>query len=96
MNSSWKDSDMKDLIKAFSFLKNEKELSIFLRDLCSISELQEMAKRWKTAKLLNQGFSIRSISEKTGLSTTTVSRVKQWKEQLGEGGYDLLLSRITS
>jgi len=96
MNSAQRNSDIQELSRAFSLLKNEKETASFLRDLCTLSELQEMAKRWKAAQLLEKGNTIRAISEKTGLSTTTVSRVKQWKEQVGKGGYDLLLSRLSS
>lgn len=91
----WKTPLMNELFTDMLHLKNESELSYFLRDLCTVSELNEMAKRWKSAKMLNEGISIRKISEETGLSTTTVSRVNQWKNSVGEGGYDILLKKIS-
>jgi TrpR-related protein YerC/YecD len=94
MQQDWKTADMKDLAKAFMVLKNEEEVLAFLRDVCTITELKEMAGRFAAVKLLNTGESIRSVAEKTGLSTTTVSRVGQWKNQIGEGGYNIVLSRI--
>ncbi len=91
---NWKTPLMSELFSDMTHLKNETEISEFLRDLCTISELNEMAKRWKSAKMLDSGTSIRKISEETGLSTTTVSRVNQWKNSVGEGGYDMLLKRL--
>lgn len=95
MNSqNWKTADIKSLAKAFTLLKNEKEILAFLRDLCTITELKEMSGRFAAVQLLEKGNSIRTVAEKTGLSTTTVSRVAQWKNNIGEGGYNLVLSRL--
>jgi TrpR-related protein YerC/YecD len=86
--------EIQDLAKGFLCLKEEKEMLKFLRDLCTISELEEMALRFRVAKMLDEKKSIREIAEETELSTTTVSRVSQWKKSLGAGGYDLVLSRL--
>ena len=86
--------EISDLLAAFLCPKNKKEMFQFLRDLCTASEIDEMAKRFAAAKMFDAGKTIREISEKTGLSTTTVSRVGQWKKNIGEGGYDLVLSRM--
>jgi uncharacterized protein YerC len=53
-----------------------------------------MGKRFAAVKMLQDGISIRDVAKETGLSTTTVSRVSQWKKSLGEGGYDLVLKRL--
>lgn len=92
--NNWKTAEIKDLAKAFSVLKNEDEILSFLRDVCTITELKEISGRFAAVQLLENGKSIRKVAEKTGLSTTTVSRVGQWKNQIGEGGYNLVLSRI--
>lgn len=89
---NWKTPQIKKLITAIASLESERELSAFLRDVCTLSELTEMAKRLRAAELLEEGYPIRQISEMTGLSTTTVSRVSQWKRN-GEGGYALVLSK---
>lgn len=96
MKPKWKTPELEEFSKIFLLLKSEKEVLAFLRDVCTITELQEMAKRWKVAKLLEEGKPIREIAEETGMSTTTVSRINQWKNTVGEGGYDLVLSRLKS
>jgi len=90
----WKTTELSELFSDITHLQTEKEFSLFLRDLCTISELTEMSKRWKAAKLLDSGISVRKTAEKTALSTTTVSRVNQWKNQVGEGGYNILLKKL--
>lgn len=92
--SSWKNPEIHELARAFLCAKTEKEMLAFLRDLCTLSEIEEMARRFAAAKMFNEKKSIQEIAAKTGLSTTTVSRVGQWKKSLGEGGYDLILSRL--
>jgi TrpR-related protein YerC/YecD len=87
-------TELNELFSDITYLNNSKEFSMFFHDLCTISELTEMSKRWKAAKLLSSGEPIRKISKDTGLSTTTVSRVNQWKNQIGKGGYDILLNKI--
>ncbi|HLD31738.1 MAG TPA: YerC/YecD family TrpR-related protein [Patescibacteria group bacterium] len=73
-------------------LKNEKDVLNFLRDLCTLEELEELSQRWETAKLLHQDVPYRQISEKTGLSTTTITRIAFWLRH-GEGGYKKALEK---
>ena len=47
-----------------------------------------MAHRWQVARLLEQGLPYLEIAERTGASTTTVTRVAHWLRH-GEGGYRL-------
>lgn len=94
MNKTWKTPEMEMLFSAIHLLKNEAEIAMFLRDLCTISELTEMSKRFAAVKMVHKKAPIREIAQKTGLSTTTVNRVSQWKNSLGEGGYDLILQRL--
>ena len=56
------------------------------------SELEAMAHRWEVARLLEQGLPYLEIAERTGASTTTVTRVAHWLRH-GEGGYRLALDR---
>ena len=67
----------------------------FFRDLCTLSELEAMAHRWQVARLLEQGLPYLEIAERTGASTTTVTRVAHWLRH-GEGGYRLALDRSAS
>jgi TrpR-related protein YerC/YecD len=89
---TWKSKEAKELYSAILKLKGADEVAMFLRDLCTAEEISEMAKRWQAAKMLNQEKSYREIAKKTGLSTTTVTRVAQWLKS-GKGGYKLALSK---
>ena len=73
-------------------LKNADEAAAFLRDLCTVSELEAMAHRWQVAQLLDEGLPYLEIAKRTHASTTTVTRVAHWL-RYGEGGYRTLLDR---
>lgn len=87
-----KNKRFKSLFEVIANLKSPKESADFFRDLCTLEELEEMTGRWQVAELLNQGYSYRDIAAKTGLSTTTVTRVAYWLN-FGRGGYRLALKR---
>ncbi len=73
-------------------LRTRDEAMRFLRDLCTLPELEALAHRWETALLLDQGLSYLEIAEQVPTSTATVTRVAQWVHH-GTGGYELALSR---
>src|SRR5918994_1860541 len=52
----------------------------------------EFAARWGVARLLDAGTSYHEISERTGASSATISRVNQWL-RYGRDGYRLVLDR---
>ena len=84
--TAWKTPKLKKLSQAFLSLKTEAEMLNFLRDLCTLEELEEMSKRWEAVRLLEEGLPYRAVAEKTGLSTTTVTRISHWLHH-GERGY---------
>jgi len=83
---------MRDLFEAILGLEDQDEVERFLRDLCTLSELQAMAHRWEVVKLVELGLPYQEISRQTGASTSTVTRVAHWL-RYGEGGYRLALER---
>ena len=83
---------MKELFDAILTLRTRAEVERFLRDLCTLSELEAMAHRWAVARLVERGLPYTEIAEKTGASTATVTRVAHWLRH-GEGGYRLALER---
>src|SRR6516165_4647821 len=91
----WRTQEMEALFDAVKELGTRSEVEHFLRDLCTLSELEAMAHRWQVARLLAQGLPYLEISERTGASTTTVTRVAHWLRH-GEGGYRLALDRAAS
>jgi TrpR-related protein YerC/YecD len=83
---------MEDLFEAITTLEGADEVERFLRDLCTLSELEAMAHRWEVVKLLDERLPYQEISRRTGASTTTVTRVAHWLRH-GEGGYRTALDR---
>jgi len=65
----------------------------FLRDLLTESEIEELARRWQAAQMLDQKVSYSQIVKKTGLSSTTVARISKWLNS-GAGGYRLVLDTL--
>lgn len=86
-------SSLRALFEALAGLSSEAECADFFADLCTPAELSDMAERWSVARLLAQGMPYREISEKTGVSTATVTRVAR-ALKFGEGGYRKALDRI--
>jgi len=84
---------MTELFTAILTLRTPAELERFLRDLCTLSELEAMAHRWEVARLVDRGLPYLEIAATTHASTTTVTRVAHWLRH-GEGGYRLALDRM--
>ena len=82
-----------DLADAVVSLRTRDEAQRFLRDLCTLPELEALTHRWQIARLLDQGtLSYLEIAEEAGGSTATVTRVAQWV-RTGTGGYLTALDR---
>ena len=83
-----------EVAEAILALKTRDEVRRFLRDLCTLTELEALAHRWQIAQLLDQGrLSYVEIADEVGGSTATVTRVAQWLRH-GAGGYRLALDRL--
>lgn len=81
----------KALVQAMLACTSEEEMSSFLRDIGTLSELQAWSERFEVAKQLAQGITYREIAKNTGASTTTVTRVGKFLEN-GQGGYRKVLN----
>ena len=73
-------------------LRTRDEARRFLRDLCTLPELQALAHRWQTVQLLEQNVPYLEIAQRVPTSTATVTRVAQWLRH-GTGGYRIALDR---
>ena len=89
----WQTQEINELGEAIASLRSPAEATRFLRDLCTLSELEAMAHRWQVVRLLEEGLPYLEISRRTHASTTTVTRVAHWL-RFGEGGYRLVLDRL--
>ena len=82
-----------ELADAILAVRTQDEAQRFLRDLCTLPELEALAHRWQTVLLLDEGVPYVEIAERVPTSTATVTRVAQWLRH-GTGGYALVLDRV--
>ncbi|MCH8819099.1 MAG: hypothetical protein IIB03_02125 [Acidobacteria bacterium] len=87
-----KDEGVRDLFGVITSLRNGDECARFFRDLCTLNELKAMAERWRVARMVSEDIPYRLISEQTGSSTATITRIAHWVNH-GEGGYRLMIER---
>lgn len=85
--------ETKRLFQALLSLQNEEECEAFLRDLCTMKELADMAQRLEAAEMLLQGNTYEQIVKSVRISTATISRINQCI-QYGSGGYRTVVSRL--
>lgn len=90
---NWHNDSTDEFCEAILSLKNREECYAFLEDICTIKELLEMSQRLSVAKLLSRGMSYSQISQKTGVSTATISRISRCIEY-GSGGYKMIIERL--
>lgn len=93
MARQYSDSNMKYLIQGILMLQTPEECLNFFEDLCTASELQEMARRLQAARMLKNNYIYSEIAEQTGLSTATISRVNRCLKY-GNDGYRIILERL--
>ena len=89
----WRSDAVDALCDALLQLKTRDEAAAFLRDVCSLHELEVLAHRWQAARLLDQGIPYARVAAQVRGSTATVTRVAHWLRH-GEGGYRLVLDRL--
>jgi TrpR-related protein YerC/YecD len=83
-----------DLADAFLAMRTRDEARRFLRDLCTLPELEALTHRWQIAQLVDRGVSYLEIAQRVPTSTATVTRVAQWVRH-GSGGYRMALERTS-
>jgi TrpR-related protein YerC/YecD len=93
MNSKIKDDITDQLFNAILLLKNMDECYNFFEDIGTISEIKALAQRLEVARMLRDKKTYSDISEKTGASTATISRVNRCLNY-GADGYRLVLDRM--
>jgi TrpR-related protein YerC/YecD len=84
--------DREALNKAVQALRSLNETKLFFHDLLSEREIQEIACRWKVARMIWKGTAYTKIIQETGLSSRTIARVARCVRK-GAGGYKLILKR---
>lgn len=72
-----KDEKIEDLFQVILRLDNMDDCKAFFADLCTRKEVEKMAERAYTAKLLMQGKTYNQVMEHADISSATLSRVSQ-------------------
>jgi TrpR-related protein YerC/YecD len=91
----WRTPDVDELIAALLRLEEPDEAAAFLRDLCTLGELRDLAQRWAVVRRLDGGEHYAAISRETRASTATITRIASWLNH-GEGGYRSALERLAA
>ena len=90
---NWRSELTDQLCRAIVALESEEEACDFLVDVATIGEIRALAQRLEVARLLENGDTYPQISQQTGVSPATISRVKKFLEY-GADGYHLVLNRL--
>ncbi len=85
--------EMDRLFEAILSLQSKEECYTFFEDVCTVNELISLAQRFEVAKMLREKKTYMEISEKTGASTATISRVNR-SLSYGNDGYDMVFRRL--
>ena len=80
------------LFDAILSLETRDECYKFFEDVCTVNEILSLAQRFEVARMLTQGNTYLDISEKTGASTATISRVNR-SLIYGKDGYKMVFER---
>lgn len=81
------------LYRAIAAIRTPEEARKFFQDLCTPTEIQAMADRWRVVAYIKAGRPYREIHDKTAVSITTIGRVARFIA-LGEGGYNVIYERV--
>lgn len=79
------------LYEVMATLDTPEKVRAFLADLCTDNEIDYMAERNESARLLLEGYTYQQVIERVNISTATLSRVNRCIKH-GQGGYQTLLA----
>lgn len=93
INPRIKDDLIDQLFKAILLLENVEECYAFFEDVCTVNEIKSLAQRLEVAKMLQRKSKYTDITEQTGASAATISRVNR-SLSYGTNGYSSILERL--
>ena len=95
MNKKIHTEAVDQLFDAILSLRNRDECYTFFEDVCTINELLSLSQRFEVAKMFREKKTYLEISEKTGASTATISRVNR-SLSYGNDGYEMVFERMAA
>ena len=93
MSKKIRTEEVDHLFEAILCLKNKEECYTFFEDVCTVNELLSISQRYEVAKMLREEKTYLDISNATGASTATISRVNR-SLNYGNDAYDMVFERL--
>ena len=91
--SNFRSEEIDNLFKAMLEFDSTEQFYSFFEDVCTITELKDMAQRFEVARMLEEGMNYQKIADKTSVSTATISRVSRCLNY-GNGGYKMAINKL--
>lgn len=88
-----KNAETDKLFEGILKLESVEECYEFFDDVCTISEISAMAQRFTVAIMLSEGKTYNYITEATGASAATISRVHRCLNY-GSDGYKNVIKKL--
>ncbi len=80
------------LYQVIASIETAKDAELFFKDLCTMKEIDYMAQRVESAKLLMEGLTYQEVFKKVNISSATLSRVNKCVKY--ENGYKNVLKNL--
>ena len=80
------------LLERLTKIETKEECELFLQDLCTYAEIENMAQRLYSAKLVLEGGTYTQVTDETQISSATLSRISRCIKH-GEGGYRSIIEK---
>ena len=93
MGNKLHNESVDSLFDAILSLENREQCYAFFMDVCTMNEIASLSQRYEVAGMLRDKRTYLDISEKTGASTATISRVNR-SLIYGNDGYDMTFARL--
>ena len=93
MNNKLRKPSVDQFFDGVLCLKDREECYRFFEDVCTVNEILSLAQRFEVARMLRSGKTYLEISEATGASTATISRVNR-SLVYSNDGYQLVFERL--
>ena len=93
MSNNLHNESVDSLFDAILTLENREECYAFFMDVCTMNEIASLSQRYEVAGMLRDRKTYLDISEKTGASTATISRVNR-SLNYGNDGYEIVWNKL--
>lgn len=93
MSNKMQSKSIDNLFDAILSLESREECYAFFMDVCTMNEIVSLSQRYEVAGMLRDKRTYLDISEKTGASTATISRVNR-SLNYGNDGYQIVWGRL--